>query len=272
MGEAETLVFTPSFIKIQDELLQINDLILKTVEKFERIENYFVEDLKCTTKYLKPNISQEIIKSCREQILFVLGENRIQPELRMQDFDAYLSLINGQDAEEIDAFVNGAPKFEEYCERINYFKKVEYDIAQNICGVIITGIYEFHREGLIDTLEQLAKFLQIELISHMTGLQQKEITSVAHEYENISKNILTVPKNTNELMHLKAYAQEMETEKIPQMEQRLKGVRVYRLLKGLEDVNWMFICRTWNNSYGCLTSKYSHLWRLSKTVRAFNGI
>lgn len=211
-------------MKIEEELLQINDSILKTVEKFQRIENYFIEDFKCTSKYLIPNVSQDIIATCKEKILFVLSENRVQPELRIQDFDDYLSLMNGQDAEQIEAFVNGSPEFCEYCERINYFKKVQYEISQNVCGVIITGIYEFHREGLIETLEQLAKFLQNELISHMTGLQQKEITSVAQEYENISKKILTVPKNTNALMSLRSYAQEMETVKIPQMEKRLKAV------------------------------------------------
>lgn len=224
LGDSETLMFTPSFIKIQEELLQINELILRTVDKFERIENYFVEDLQCTAKYLKPNISKEIVQRCKEKILFVLGENRVQPELRIQDFDLYLSLMNGEDAEKIEAFVNGAPAFEEYCERINYFKKLQYEIAQNISGVIITGNYEFHREGLIETLEELAKFLQNELISHLTGVQQREITSVAQAYENISKNILTVPRNTNELMHLRSYAEEMETVKIPQMEKRLKAV------------------------------------------------
>lgn len=233
MGEAETLVFTPTFIKIQDELLQINALILRSVEKFERIENYFIEDLQCTSKYLCPKVSQDIVNSCRERILFVLGENRVQPELRIQDFDRYLSLMNGEDAEQIEAFVNGSPAFEEYCERINYFKKLQFEISQNICGVIITGIYEFHREGLIETLEELARFLQNELISHMTGVQQREITSVAQAYESISKNILTVPRNTNELMHLRSYAEEMEAVKIPLMESRLKAVRDEDTLEGL---------------------------------------
>lgn len=232
LGDSETLVFTPTFIKIQEELLQINELILKTVEKFERIENFFVEDLQSSSKYLHPNISVDIVTQCRERILFVLGENRVQPELRIQDFDMYLSLMNGEEAERIEAFVGGCPAFEEYCERINYFKTLQYEIAQNICGVIVTGIYEFHREGLIETLEELARFLQNELISHMTGVQQKEITSVAQAYESISKNILTVPRNTNELMHLRSYAQEMETVRIPQMEQRLKA--------NMEQLLWLF--------------------------------
>lgn len=224
LGDSETLAFSPTFIKIQEELLQINEIILKTVEKFERIENYFLEDLQCSQKFLKPNISQAIVNKCRDKIIFVLNENRVQPELRIQDFDKYLSLMNGEDAERIEVFVNGSPAFAEYCERINYFKKLQYEIAQNICGVIITGIYEFHREGLIETLEELAKFLQNELISHMTGVQQKEITSVAQAYESISTNILTVPRNTNELMQLRSYAKEMETVRILQMEVRLKAV------------------------------------------------
>lgn len=229
LGENETLVFCPTFVKIQEDILRINDYIIRTVEKFERIENYFVEDLKCSAKYLKPNISADIINTCRSRILAVLEENRIEPELRLQDFDTYLSLMNGGDAEGIESFVSGMPKFEEYCTKINYFKTVEREIAQNICGVIIAGIYEFHREGLIETLEKLAKFLQNELITSVTNLQQKEITSVANEYENIAKNVLTVPKNTNELMALRNYAQKMELEKIPDMETKLKEVSCLHL-------------------------------------------
>lgn len=225
LGENETLVFAPSFMKIQEELLRINDLIVRTVDKFERIENLFVEDLMGpkTPSHLKPNISAAIIRESKCRIIALLEEQRIQPELRVQDFDEYLSLMNGRDAEEIEAFVSRAPHFDEYCDRINCFRTVERDIAQNVCGVIITGIYEYHREELIQTLEQLARFLQNELISHVTNVQQREITSVANEYENISRKVLTVPRNTNELMTLRNFAQEMEHDNIPEMERRLQA-------------------------------------------------
>lgn len=163
-----------------------------------------------------------MIAQCKARICDVLEDQRIGPELRMQDFDQYMTLMNGTDMDEIERFMEKRPSFEEYCKYIQHYKQMEDNVAREIYGVISMGFYEFHREGLIDTLEGLAKFMQAELIAKMTADQQRAASQLAHEYEAIATKILTVPKDTVELMSLKAYAIQMEESTIPEMENRLK--------------------------------------------------
>lgn len=159
----------------------------------------------------------------------MLEEQRIGPELRLQDFDNYMSLMNGIDAEEIIKFMKTKPPFEQYCNLIIKYRKIENEISINIWGVVAMGLYEFHRSGLIDTLETLAKFMQTELIQRMVADQQNDMATLQSEYEAISKRSLTIPKDTTELMESKAYVIKTENYTIPQMENRLKIVRNFTI-------------------------------------------
>lgn len=154
----------------------------------------------------------------------MLEEQRIGPELRLQDFDKYMSLMNGIDAENIIKFMQTNPPFEEYCKLIYHYKTIENEIAQSIWGVVSMGLYEFHRESLIDTLEVLARFMQTELLTKMVSDQQADMAKLQAEYEAISEKALTIPKDTAELMESKAYVTKTDNKTIPEMEDRLRIV------------------------------------------------
>ncbi|GAB0099121.1 Dynein heavy chain [Sergentomyia squamirostris] len=232
LEEEDTLVFSPSFFKIEAEILRVIDYIIKTVKAFPRIESLFDLPDFSSNPCLQPIIADVTVADCRHRILRVLEDQRIGPELRMQDFDDYITLMNGAAAEEIEQFIGRKPKFEEYCEQILHYKNIEGSITRNISGVIILGLYEFHREGLIETLEKLARFMQNELITNLTAQQQTEISNFAKEYESISIKARKIPKDTRELMELKKYVQEMEESKIPEMEQKLR--------QNMKELLWLF--------------------------------
>lgn len=224
----DRLVFSPTFVKIHTEILQIVESILAAVQHFPRIEttisNFQQFEFHARSECLKPIIPADEIDKCKTQIIDVLEEERIVPELMLQDFDDYIDLMNGVDADKIYNFIISNPVFEEYCELINHYNDVEYEISVNIWGVISMGFYEFHREALIDTLERLAKFMQTELLMKMIADQQGDMAKLQSEYEEISKQALTIPRNTAELMNSKAYAEKTQAEIIPEMKNRLKLV------------------------------------------------
>lgn len=234
LEDEDRLVFSPTFVKIHTEILHIIESVLVAVQNFQRIEttmpnfSEFLEhndDIR-NSSGLKPIIPTDVIDECRTQIMYVLEEERIVPELMLQDFDDYMDLMNGADADKIYNFMNTNPEFEEYCELINHYNDIEYEISVNIWGIISMGFYEFHRTALINTLEVLAKFMQTELITKMVADQQTDIAQLQNEYEEISKQALTIPKNTAELMNSIAYAEKTQAQVIPEMEKRLKLVSV----------------------------------------------
>lgn len=163
----------------------------------------------------------------------MLEEQRIGPELRLQDFDKYMSLMNGIDAEKVIKFIKMKPPFAEFQKLIGHYKNIEMDISENVWSVISMGLYEFHRETLIETLEALARFMQSELLEKMVADQQTEMAQLQAEYEQISQTALSIPSDTAELMLSKAYVTKTDNKTIPEMEDRLRqvgstGIVLYR--------------------------------------------
>lgn len=231
LEDEDTLSFAPPFGRFRIELLRMIDLIVNAGTALPRIENKVYVDSQPVEEYLKPAIPKDIINDCRIRIHDLLEEQRIGPELRMQDFDDYMDLINGKNIDEIEKFINSKPKFEKYCELIEHYKEVEHEISRNVYGVVTMGLYEFHREGLIDTLESLARFMQQELITKVTADQQGAMSKMTAEYEDISGKLLSTPKDTKTLMNLKKYAVHTEETTIPEMEARLKIVSKQKNIK-----------------------------------------
>lgn len=229
LEDEDTLSFAPPFSKFRFELMKMIDVIVRAGNSFPRIDTKVLMDTQGSDEFLKPAIPNDIIESCRLRIHEVLEEQRIGPELRMQDFDDYMDLMNGKNIDEIEKFIKSKPKFEEYCETIEHYKAIEHEIARNVCGVVSMEFYEFHREGLIDTLECLARFMQQELITKVTADQQNAMSKMTVEYENISAKLLSTPSDTKTVMELKEYAATTEDSTIPEMENQLRLVSSFKL-------------------------------------------
>lgn len=238
LEDTDRLVFNPTFVKIHTEILHIVECILSAVQNFQRIETTMehFNEMHSRNTHLQPIIAADVIDKCRTQITDILDEERIVPELMLQDFDDYIDLMNGADADKIYNFINtnAAASFDEYCELINHYNDVEYEISMNIAGIISIGFYEFHRTALIDTLEILAKYMQTELLTKMVADQQADMAQLQSEYDEISKQALTIPKNTAELMNSMAYATKTQAEIIPEMEKRLKLVCLWFEMRAFE--------------------------------------
>lgn len=215
----------PPFAKFRFELMKMIDFIVKAGTTFQRIENkIYLDTQQSNEDRLKPAIPRDIIEDCRTKIHNVLEEQRIGPELRMQDFDDYMDLMNGKNVDEIESFIKSKPKFEDYCGLIERYKDTEHEIARMVSGVVTMGLYEFHREGLIDTLESLSRFMQQELVTKVTADQQGAMIKLTNEYEDIAGKLLSTPKDTKTLMELKIYAAKTEDITIPGMEDQLRLV------------------------------------------------
>lgn len=132
--------------------------------------------------------------------------------------------MNGQDAEKIFRFMREERPFDEYCKLVEEYHNIEMEISMNVWGVISMGFYEFHRTGLITTLEMLARYMQTELLKKMVGDQQNGMAKLQAEYEEICENSLSIPEDTAKLMESIAYVLKTEAEVIPVMEDRLRVV------------------------------------------------
>lgn len=226
LEDGDRLVFNPTFRKINDEILHIIESILEAVQSFERIET-LVTSLPTSSShkcFLNPSIPLNFVEKCRKKITDFLEEERIVPELLLNDFDDYIDLINGVVANHVFDFMERNQEFNDYCDLVDHYKDIEYEITMNVWGIISVGFYEFNRIALIQMLELLAQFVQKELLTRMIRDQQAEMMQLQLEYTEISNMALSVPKNTLELIKSKKFVSKMQREVIPEMENRLKMV------------------------------------------------
>lgn len=72
------------------------DIIVRSVTAFPRVETkIYLDNKQAGAIMLKPAIPDDIVKECKLKVYNLLEDERIGPELRMQDFDKYTSLMNG---------------------------------------------------------------------------------------------------------------------------------------------------------------------------------
>lgn len=86
----------------------------------------------------------------------MLEDQRIGPELRVQDFDEFLPLVNGKEEEFVQKFLSEEHKFDEYMEQIARFQQLTDIIPLKTEYVIRMEMYEMHRVDLIKGLEMAA--------------------------------------------------------------------------------------------------------------------
>lgn len=223
LEEQDVIEFNPNFPKLQSELVRIIENQLLAIQNMPRIEGKLYTELRLSDRtLLTPAIPNSVVKDARNRICALLEDQRVGPELRLQDFDKYIDLMNGRDSEHVALFMASNPPFDDFCEKYYFYREKEAQILKDIFGVLSMGLYEFHRNKFITNLELFARYMQEEILERMVNDQQAEIIKLGKEYENIAKKALTVPKDTAELMSLKAFVINTEENVIPEMEQLLR--------------------------------------------------
>lgn len=125
------IVFEPSFQNFRSAILAVYELMVLAVNNMQRLESKLnpdaenAQEMKVSSIYgfyfyhklylafsvdfylyfLQPIIDEEYIDANKIRVLATLEEQRIGPELRVQDFDEYIDLINGNTQDQIDAFL-----------------------------------------------------------------------------------------------------------------------------------------------------------------------
>lgn len=183
LQRGDVLVFEPPFKSFRDALLKLIDNIIEAVEDIPRLETKLYLDwmgpeqcLKVSNtpkrkltfisflNNLQPTIPEETVMEYKKRIRSMLEDQRIGPELRVQDFDEFLPLMNGKEEAFVQAFLSEERKFEEYMEQIARFQQLTKVIPFSTDYVVRMEMYEMHRTELIKGLELAAENFKDMLI------------------------------------------------------------------------------------------------------------
>ncbi|XP_050670474.1 dynein axonemal heavy chain 7-like [Leptidea sinapis] len=233
--QEDAIQFEPSFKQFRDQLGLLYDFIIDACRQTPRLETILYQDYVITTRVtLRPVIDNEIIEGYKKSIIDLINEQRIGPELRVQDFDDYVCLLNGESSSEVEEFVQSIPEksFEEYCAEAVKYVNIAREIPSKLEGTIVIGMFQMQRGDLISSLRGAATKLANQLLRRMTEDYQNMIRSIYEEYSSIANKLLTPPLDTAALMELIAYVKKVEDVLIDEMEDKLRNVMRYIVFLG----------------------------------------
>lgn len=106
----------------------------------------------------------------------MIQEHRIGPELQVQDFDKYVSLINDSDEELVKNFLSMDPpkSFSEYSDLIMKYDRLSKNIPVEFDRTFFSGIFDIHRDDMMEYMARTAKILKENLIDRMIDVYQAQ--------------------------------------------------------------------------------------------------
>ncbi|KAJ8726571.1 hypothetical protein PYW07_001269 [Mythimna separata] len=231
----DAIEFDPTFKQFKDQLSLLYEFLIDACRQSPRLETLLYQDYSDVTRAtLRPIIDHELRKHYKKQIVELIAEQRIGPELRVQDFDDYICLLNGESLSEVQAFVNSDPEktFEEYCEEAVKYVDLAREIPSKLEGTIVIGMFQMQRGELIVSLRAAATRMANTLLRRMTEDYQVMIRAIYDEYATIANTLLTPPADTAALMELIDYVKKVEDVILAEMEDKLRNVMRYIVFLG----------------------------------------
>ncbi|KAK0178126.1 hypothetical protein PV328_002104, partial [Microctonus aethiopoides] len=229
MVRSKIILFEPSFKSFTDTLLQLLVSLNRAVCGYPRIERKLYNNWTSKKTSLQPIIHDEILNRYKNQIVELIQEHRISPELQIQHFDKHITLINDEDEEFVRNFLSSdVPRtFNEYVELIEKYDKLGKNILIEFDRTFFGGLFDVHREDLMEYMAKVANIFKTKLIDRMIEDYQTKSRAIGEDYENIANKALSIPASTRELMDLKAFVVKAETEIIIDLENRLGEIIKY---------------------------------------------
>ncbi|XP_075991785.1 dynein heavy chain at 36C [Anticarsia gemmatalis] len=229
----DAIEFDPSFKQFKDQLNLLYDFLIDACRQAPRLETLLYQDFQTDDRTsLKPIIDHSLVDDYKKLIADLIAEQRIGPELRVQDFDDYVCLLNGESLSKVEGFINGDKTFEEYCVEAVKYVELAREIPSKLEGTIVIGMFQMQRGELINSLRSAASRLANTLLRRMTEDYQNTIKAIYDEYSSIANTLLTPPPDTAALMDLMAYVKKVEDVLVAEMEDKLRNVMRYIMFLG----------------------------------------
>ncbi|XP_051998583.1 dynein axonemal heavy chain 7 [Xyrauchen texanus] len=222
--DQNTIKFEPDFIDFEVTLLNVYDMMLKSISLIPRVETklYLKWPGTETHSTLKPIILPEILEAEQQKVRQVIHSESAGPLEHVRVYDKYAPLVSQQAEEDVSQFLLEQHSFQELMMEVTRYQQLVDEIQHSTLKVVRLGMYEVHSHELVRTLVKRAEGLLEKLVTHMLQGHQELNKKLCEEYDTISKKALSTPSNTQELMELKELMVKVEAEEMPQLEIKLQ--------------------------------------------------
>ncbi|XP_064419638.1 dynein axonemal heavy chain 7 isoform X2 [Latimeria chalumnae] len=221
--EDTAIKFEPTFNDFNIVLLNVFDLMIKSVSTVPRIETKLYSEWPGSKSKitLKPIILEEILEEKKNKVRDVIAEESTGPKEHVKLYDKYNLLVNKQAELDVEQFLSETHTFEEIVREVTKYHDLMDEIQYSSIKVIRLGMFEIQCEELIRALVKRAETLCGKVVAQMCKDHQETNKKLCDEFEKIAEKALSTPPNTHELMELKAYVKKAETQDMLKLEEKL---------------------------------------------------
>lgn len=215
--------FEPDFKDIEIVLLNVFDVMIKSVEVIPRVETKLYSEWNGSKSQaqLKPIILKDILQAHKAKVTAIVASESQLPMQHTKLYDKYSFLINKQAEADVEQFLQEEHSFDDYAREVRKYHRLVDEISYNSAKVTRLGMFEVHCDELIRGLSKRADATCSKLLVRMSTDHQEANKSLCDDYELIAEKALTTPANTEQLMELQEYIKKVENDTIFVLEKRL---------------------------------------------------
>ncbi|KAM3849660.1 dynein axonemal heavy chain 7 [Diretmus argenteus] len=221
--EDREIKFAPDFKSLERALLDVYDLMLRSISVVPRVETKLYSEWAGTQSgaTLKPLVLPEILQAQQEEVRKVFWADSARPTEHLRLYDKYTELVSRQSEEAVEKFLREQRSFQEIMVEVMFYQQLADEVQCSSRKVVRLGMFEVHCDTLIQSLVKRAEGLRQKLVTRMLQDHQQINKNLCDEFERIAEKALSTPSDTQRLMELTAYVNQVETTQIPLLERRL---------------------------------------------------
>ncbi|TPX60044.1 hypothetical protein PhCBS80983_g02063 [Powellomyces hirtus] len=248
--EDNKIAFTPPAKEILTTVHSLFDTLLVAADRVPKIETQLfstglnVTSTRAGIMNLKPEqciriafaeTYPDLVREARTKLNDVITRRFLAPQAYTQEFDKHKALITGAAEQEVKAFLANEPTSEQLMQEVKRYREMASAKLHSAYPFVVQfPLFELQCEEFINALSARATDLSNVILEHMGTTFRQDCNNITLSFENISKSMLTVPSNVEEMVALQKLIDNTRTvtmrsleESVDEAKKRLNFMLIY---------------------------------------------
>eukprot|EP00117_Sycon_ciliatum_P025270 scpid3533/ scgid21010/ Dynein heavy chain 7, axonemal; Axonemal beta dynein heavy chain 7; Ciliary dynein heavy chain 7; Dynein heavy chain-like protein 2; hDHC2 len=215
--DGDKIQFEPSQSDFEIVYKALYDTVRKAANTIPRPESKLMDGAQ--SGFLKPYIEIGWCEQLMNKALERLADSFRDPTQYLDEYKAYEDLISKKAEEELEAFLSDEDrKFAELTEEHDKFLQITRSLKYGKRETVPMGLMELHLGDLHRALIRRSDELKNRILQSVLSKHGEKTQTLVSEFETVTDKALTTPRDTDHIVELKEYMQNVQNKVLPEME------------------------------------------------------
>ncbi|XP_017568229.2 dynein heavy chain 12, axonemal isoform X1 [Pygocentrus nattereri] len=228
----EKMDFYPSFQDLEEAVLEIFNLITKTMQKVQTVQSWLAET---NSSVVDAKLADHVLVRARTTLQNAVRKNLEAPGMHFQYYsNNYDWLVNGTAQAEVEKFMQEEHSFDRYTQQVEEFQALYQEIS-SLQSVVHFDMIRLDCEELKQGLAKKVKTFAQILLERLINMHREHCLQICKEFETIQDKALKIPETTKDMTEMIAYIGHAKTKGIEELNSKI--METHRRLNYLLDVH-----------------------------------